>query len=354
MRLGDRGGYTAKVVIPSPPFHCASRVRPTGRIELLTHLAYFGYCFNPASFYYAWDAAGTALEAVLIEVSNTPWNEMHYYVLHPGALGAPACSFIVRGAGGGAAAAAAPAAEVPVCVESSAAAKTLADQGAVAPADFDGLRAAFAAPASAPAAAPAAPLPPGARRLLRASFPKAFHVSPFMGMDQAYTWVLGEPGETLLIQSENRAAAAATAASAAGDGDSSGDSGSPGELLFSTQLRLTRAAATGAPAASPWSAAPRLTLWAAAYLLLVAFPLLTHRIQWLIHVEALRVWWKGGQLFAHPHGATNAFTRAVEGAFTPLALTVAALQWLWRGGGSPGAAAAAEKGRGGGAASAAN
>lgn len=259
-----------------------------------------------------WDAAGAALEAVLIEVSNTPWNEMHYYVLHPGALGAPACSFIVRG---GAAAPAAAAATAPVCVESAAAARVLADQGAVAPADFDGLRAAFASPAPAPAAAP---LPPGARRLLRAAFPKAFHVSPFMGMDQAYTWVLGEPGETLLIQSENRAAAPAP----------SGGSGSPpGELLFSTQLRLVRAAAT-----APQGSEPQLTLWQAAYLLLFAFPLLTHRIQWLIHVEALRVWWKGGQLYPHPHGSTNAFTRTVEALFTPLALVVAAVQWLLRGG----------------------
>ena len=49
------------------------RDRPSGRIELLTHLAYFGYCFNPASFYYVWDAAGVGLEAVVIEVSNTQW-----------------------------------------------------------------------------------------------------------------------------------------------------------------------------------------------------------------------------------------------------------------------------------------
>ena len=47
--------------------------RPTGRIELLTNLAYAGYCFNPISVYYVWNAAGTAVETVLAEVSNTPW-----------------------------------------------------------------------------------------------------------------------------------------------------------------------------------------------------------------------------------------------------------------------------------------
>ena len=47
--------------------------RPTGRIELLTNLAYGGYCFNPISVYYVWDAAGGAVETILAEVSNTPW-----------------------------------------------------------------------------------------------------------------------------------------------------------------------------------------------------------------------------------------------------------------------------------------
>ena len=29
--------------------------RPKGPIRLLTHLRYFGHCFNPASFYYCYD-----------------------------------------------------------------------------------------------------------------------------------------------------------------------------------------------------------------------------------------------------------------------------------------------------------
>lgn len=54
--------------------------RPEGAIRLLTHLAYYGWCFNPASFYYCFDRAGE-LEAVVAEVSNTPWLERHCYVL---------------------------------------------------------------------------------------------------------------------------------------------------------------------------------------------------------------------------------------------------------------------------------
>jgi len=55
--------------------------RPCGPIRLLTHLRYFGYCFNPVSFYYCFDADGNSLEAVVAEVNNTPWGERHCYVL---------------------------------------------------------------------------------------------------------------------------------------------------------------------------------------------------------------------------------------------------------------------------------
>jgi hypothetical protein len=57
--------------------------RPAGPVRLLTHPRYFGYGFNPVSFYYCWDAAGAELEAVVAEVNNTPWRERHPYVLDP-------------------------------------------------------------------------------------------------------------------------------------------------------------------------------------------------------------------------------------------------------------------------------
>jgi len=55
--------------------------RPAGPIRLLTHLRYFGHCFNPVSFYYCFDAADTRVEVVVAEVNNTPWGEQHCYVL---------------------------------------------------------------------------------------------------------------------------------------------------------------------------------------------------------------------------------------------------------------------------------
>jgi DUF1365 family protein len=55
--------------------------RPGGPIRLLTHPRHFGVGFNPVSFYYCYDAAGSKLETVVAEINNTPWGEQHCYVL---------------------------------------------------------------------------------------------------------------------------------------------------------------------------------------------------------------------------------------------------------------------------------
>lgn len=56
-------------------------IEVTGRIQLLTHVRYLGLVFNPVSFYYCFDAGGKNLQAVVAEVTNTPWNERHCYVV---------------------------------------------------------------------------------------------------------------------------------------------------------------------------------------------------------------------------------------------------------------------------------
>lgn len=55
--------------------------RPTGPIRLLTHMRYFGHCFNPVSFYYCFEQDGETLQAIVAEITNTPWKERHAYVL---------------------------------------------------------------------------------------------------------------------------------------------------------------------------------------------------------------------------------------------------------------------------------
>ena len=59
----------------------ATGVRPQGPVRLLTNLRFFGYSFNPVSFYYCFNADGTDLHSILAEVNNTPWGEQHVYVL---------------------------------------------------------------------------------------------------------------------------------------------------------------------------------------------------------------------------------------------------------------------------------
>lgn len=97
-------------------------VRPIGPIRLLTHLRYWGYSFNPVSIYYCLSPDGQKVEAVLAEVTNTPWKERQAYVLENEAQ--PGEPFTAR-------------------------------------------------------------------------FAKQMHVSPFMGMDQHYEWLLPLPGELL-------------------------------------------------------------------------------------------------------------------------------------------------------------
>lgn len=117
--------------------------RPAGPIGLLTNFRYFGFGMNPVSFYYCFDAAGERVETVVAEVSNTPWNERHCYVL----------SFTGWDA---------------------------------APTDFHdeqtGLK---------------------CQRAARFENPKEFHVSPFMPMDMTYRWRVTEPRERLAVTIEN-------------------------------------------------------------------------------------------------------------------------------------------------------
>jgi DUF1365 family protein len=100
---------------------------PIGPVRILTQPRTLGHCFNPVSFYYCFTPQ-ERLDAVVAEVTNTPWGERHAYVLT----------------------------------------RT------------------------------------GDAPELSASFAKALHVSPFMGMDQRYTIRAWAPGPTLSVHIESR------------------------------------------------------------------------------------------------------------------------------------------------------
>jgi DUF1365 family protein len=57
--------------------------RPIGPVRVLSHLRYFGYSFNPVSFYYCFDKQGEQVETIVAEITNTPWHERFSYILTP-------------------------------------------------------------------------------------------------------------------------------------------------------------------------------------------------------------------------------------------------------------------------------
>jgi DUF1365 family protein len=50
------------------------------RVMLVCHLRYLGLYFSPVNFYYIYDDQDR-WRYMLAEVSNTPWNERHYYLI---------------------------------------------------------------------------------------------------------------------------------------------------------------------------------------------------------------------------------------------------------------------------------
>jgi uncharacterized protein len=62
--------------------------RPAGPVRLLTMARTLGVGYNPVSFYYLYEEGGRTVQAMIAEVTNTPWGERHHYVIEgqrPGA-----------------------------------------------------------------------------------------------------------------------------------------------------------------------------------------------------------------------------------------------------------------------------
>lgn len=60
--------------------HAQLGLRLSGAVRMLTNLRYFGFIINPITVYYCFDEMET-LQAMVLEVTNTPWGQRHLYVL---------------------------------------------------------------------------------------------------------------------------------------------------------------------------------------------------------------------------------------------------------------------------------
>ena len=161
-----------------------------GPIRLLTHLRYFGFRFNPVSFFLCFDRQGREVETIVGEVNNTPWGEQHPYVLSEA-------------------------------------------------------------------------LNLGTARKKCYRFAKAFHVSPFMSMEQEYTWYFTTPGRSLAIQMENREAQ---------------------NRFFDATLTMRRTEISARSLSR----------------VLLQYPLMTARVVAAIHWQALRLYLKKCPFYPHP------------------------------------------------------
>jgi DUF1365 family protein len=105
---------------------------------------------------------------------------------------------------------------------------------------------------------------PGGGAVMRDTVDKAFHVSPFIGMDGHYDWRVSEPGKQLLVHID--------------------ETGSDGELVFDATLSLRRRELTRAELSRA----------------LARFPATSLRVVTLIYWNALRLKLRGAPYYARP------------------------------------------------------
>lgn len=228
------------------------RPKYTPKIKLMSHLTYFGYCFNPIAIFYVFDGSSDSsrpsIDSVIAEVSNTPWGEMHPYMLHESIESVK----VTR--------------NEPAGRRRSRSISSDASRGRSRSARGTGTKRNQRAPAasrletSIREKSEAAPS-------FEAEWAKEFHVSPFMQMHYMYKFAFSAPGERVWVRSQMH-------------------NMTTKQLAFTASFDMDRVEIT-----------PLTLLY-----VLLFYPLHTRIIQLWIHIEAAKLWWKGVTFFPHPLG----------------------------------------------------
>ena len=242
------------------------------RIVLVTHLMYYGYCFNPVSFFFILKSNNTnsktdkneieeEIEAIVVEVSNTPWNEMSIYVLHPDSDDVVEYNVYP-----------------PKKNDNNSNNSSAADR--------------FTTTSTH-----------------RYKWKKNFHVSPFMTMDHDYDWKFQVSNDRIKVEA-NMIKQAEVDTPGVANGDSKEKKG---QLYFTAGFDIHR------------TIQPTTTYPLQLARIISRFPIYCFIIQVWIHYEAIRLLIKGVEFIPHPDGAETKASQAIAAVMRPV---FAAKEWL--------------------------
>eukprot|EP00984_Skeletonema_dohrnii_P014953 scaffold6403_cov128-Skeletonema_dohrnii-CCMP3373.AAC.4 len=230
--------------------------QPPRKILLVTHLMYFGYCFNPVSFFFILNQQQTEIEAVVVEVSNTPWNEMSIYVLHPDSVDTTLSQ-----------------------VYPSNSTKSLAKDGNMKANTY------------------------------HYQCEKKFHVSPFMTMDHDYDWKFQLDEDRIVVQAQmyKHATEEEDVDNTNEEKKDGSDDSNKGILYFTAGFDIHRTI-------NPTTQSYPLQLSK----IILRYPIYCFVIQIWIHYEALKLLLKGIQFIPHPEGSETGASKAIAVVMGPV------------------------------------